>query len=84
MMLCVSIHETGGVQYVALQSPQPADVTACPLVLAAPAEIGANPFALSTSEAVQIGTAILSVWAIAWVFRAILRFLQSSMESNDA
>lgn len=83
-MLCVSIHDDGGVQYVTLSSPQPADVTGCPLVLAAPAEIGANPFALSPSEAVQIATAILSVWALAWVFRAILRFLQSSMESQDA
>lgn len=40
-------------------------------------ELGNNPWSLSPEQAAQIGGAILLVWAIAWVFRALSRILST-------
>lgn len=39
-------------------------------------EISFPPFNLTTGEAVQIGSAILLIWAVGFAFRAIIRLLR--------
>lgn len=77
MARCVEIGEGGALIDV---SPQPSDVTTCALVVASGYEHGqfsSSPWVLTEAQGAQIGGAILLVWAIAWVFRALSRTLQS-------
>ena len=39
--------------------------------------IVSGPFALTVEQGAQVGGAILLVWAIAWVFRALSRILST-------
>jgi len=39
--------------------------------------IVSGPFALTAEQGAQVGGAILLVWAIAWVFRALSRILST-------
>lgn len=77
MARCVEIGKGGALIDV---SPQPSDVTTCALVVASGYEHGqfsSSPWVLTEAQGAQIGGAILFVWAIAWVFRALSRTLQS-------
>jgi hypothetical protein len=71
-MCCVQINESGAVVDVV---PQPADTSTCTLVLAAAAEVGASPFALSLDDAALISSSIALVWAVAWGARMMARQL---------
>lgn len=82
-MICASTHNANGVVYIVQQEPQPADVSMCPLVIANVGEIGQNPFSLTLDQGVQIGGAILFVWAIAWIFRALLKALSTDVPEEE-
>lgn len=68
-MRCVAVDGSGNVVDVV---PQPADVTACTLVLASPAEVGSSPFAVDTADAQTLLWGIAPLWITAWIFRAFL------------
>jgi hypothetical protein len=47
------------------------------------ATISANPFALDLAGAAQISVAIAGVWAVAWVFRALIKAMAIDREENE-
>jgi hypothetical protein len=63
--------------------PQPADVTTCTLVLQAPGEIAAAPWAISPEEGVQIAAAILALWALGWGAGQVARVINLNEEGSD-
>lgn len=67
-MLCVQEDVSGVLSVV---SPQPVETSACTMVVATPAELGASPFLMDSGTATQIGLAIGLLWAVAHSFRAI-------------
>lgn len=71
-MRCVAINGSG---YVVDVVPQPSDVSTCTLVLAVPAEVAANPFALSLEDASSLSGAMLMILAVAWCLRMLRRTL---------
>lgn len=80
-MLCVQF--TAG-QLIPVD-PQPADFSACTLVLQSGAEVGTSPFSLSVEDAALIGSAIVLVWGFAWGFKALILTLKggSHHETTD-
>lgn len=81
-MICVQADSSGVVSVIV---PQPADVSACTMVLASPPEIGFSPWAMPIEDAVAIGTAIWLAWAIAFGVRAVARAISDdSNERNEA
>ena len=44
----------------------------------------ASPFRLTTAEGGQISGAILSLWALAWGFRQLMRLINSPSASADS
>lgn len=79
-MLCVVI-DAGTGALVALD-PQPIapDATTCPLVVQAYTELSSVVWQLTTEQGGQIATAVLLVWAVAFVFRLLIKTL--SIEEN--
>ncbi|AEV26905.1 hypothetical protein ACLSSQ_09155 [Azospira sp. APE16] len=78
MALCVELNQAGQLQLVATQ---PADLTACSLVVMSGSEFvsaQASPWNLTPEQGSQIGGAILVLWALAWVFRILAGMLNSS------
>lgn len=73
MALCVQA-DVNGVLSVA--SPQPADISACTMMVIAPSDLMAGPWVLSEEQAVEITGAILMVWAVAWGVRVLIRALR--------
>lgn len=71
-MLCVAVDVSGAVYVV---DPQPVDTAACGLVIVSGLEAHASPWALTLEQGSQIGGAILAVWALAFVFRMVIRAL---------
>jgi len=71
-MLCVAVDGSGSVFVV---DPQPVDTAACGLVIVSGLEAHSSPWALTLEQGSQIGGAILAVWALAFVFRVIIRAL---------
>lgn len=69
-MICVQVGGDGAVYVV---DPQPVDVGGCGLVLVGANEIAGSPFALTTEQGAQIGMAIVAVWSVAYVVRALVR-----------
>lgn len=74
-MRCVAIDAGGNVVDVV---PQPSDVTSCTLVLAVPAELQADLFRMDLVDAGAVSLAIISLWAVAFSVRLLIRFLWSS------
>lgn len=79
-MLCVQQNPDGSLSVV---SPQPADVSACGLVVQSGVEVGNNPFALSIEDAQLVGGHVFAVWAVAFGFRAVRKFLDDWSMSNE-
>lgn len=71
-MLCVAVDSSGSVYVV---DPQPVDASACGLVIVSGLEAHSSPWALTFEQGSQIGGAILAVWALAFVFRMVIRAL---------
>jgi len=71
-MLCAVVAPDGAVYVV---DPQPADTSACGLVLVSGLEAHSSPWALTLEQGSQVGGAILAVWALAFVFRVVIRAL---------
>jgi len=71
-MRCVQIDTGGNVVDV---SPQPADVSACTLVLVSPAEIPSTIFAMSVDDALFVSWGIAAMWIAAFVIRSLVRSL---------
>lgn len=69
-MICVQVDTDGSVFVV---DPQPADTSACGLVLVSGIEAASSPFSMTTDSAAQIGFAVLSVWAVGYVVRVLAR-----------
>lgn len=66
-MQCVEV-VAGALQLV---NPQPADLSACSIVVGSYSEMSSELTRLSPAEGSQIAGAILLVWAGAWVVRSI-------------
>lgn len=71
-MQCLTIGEGGA---LVVQNPQPADLSACEMVVLSGSEAMGNPFALSTEAGAAIAVAIIGVWAIAFGIRAAIQTL---------
>lgn len=71
-MRCVVINASGQVVDV---SPQPAEITACTFVLAAPSDLTASPFMLSLEDGGLIAAAIILLWSAAFGLRQFRRAL---------
>ncbi len=71
-MQCVTIGEGGA---LVVQNPQPADLSACEMVVLSGSEAMGNPFALSTEAGATIAVAIIGVWAVAFGIRAAIQTL---------
>ena len=79
-MLCVAVDVSGSVYVV---DPQPVDTSACGLVIVSGLEAHSSPWALTLEQGSQIGGAILAVWALAFVFRMVIRALNVD-ENGDS
>ncbi|NMG45548.1 hypothetical protein GPA22_17680 [Aromatoleum toluvorans] len=71
-MICVQVDAGGALVAV---DPQPAEVSACALVVTSGADVLNSPFAFTPEQGSQIGGAILGVWALGYVFRILVRAL---------
>lgn len=78
-MICVEIGVDGAVYAV---TPQPADVSACGMVIVSADSVMNTPWALTPEQGSQIGASILLVWAVAFSFRMIVRAL-STVDSEE-
>lgn len=72
MTVCAQVDLNGAVYVV---DPQPVDTSACGLVLVSGHQANSSPWALTVEQGSQIGSAILVVWALAFVFRMVIRAL---------
>ena len=79
MALCVQVNSDNSLSAV---SPQPADMGTCAYVVTTSAEYTNNPLTLSVQDGGVIGSAILLVWAGAYVVRSILAALNTSDEPS--
>lgn len=82
MICATTIVKSDGI-YILMTDPQPSDVSTCPMVLANASEIGVNPFSLTVDQGVQIGGAILFLWAGAWVIRALAHLLNHESKEES-
>lgn len=80
MALCVQVETDGSVFVV---DPQPVDTSACGLVLVSGIEAASSPFSMTTDSAVQIGFAVLSVWAVGYVVRVLARVGDSTDDKES-
>lgn len=55
------------------------------LIVVSPSEfLERNPFALDVSTAQTIGYSIAAIWAVAWAFRSVGKYLGSLEDSNSS
>lgn len=59
-------------------NPQPASYSECLFVLAQPSDVTASANHLSVSEGTDIAIAIITLWAIAAVFRILITQFKSN------
>lgn len=82
MPLCLQQNLDGTLSAV---SPQPVEPSGCSLVVLSGPEfvsVQANPWNLTPEQALQIGGAILTVWACAWTWRLVAMPVRSSFKSE--
>lgn len=79
-MLCAAVASDGTVYVV---DPQPADTLACGLVLVSGVEAASSPWSLTLEQGSQVGGAILAVWALAFVFRVVIRALNVDQNGDS-
>lgn len=79
-MLCAVVAPDGSVYVV---DPQPADTSACGLVLVSGLEAASSPWSMTPEQGSEIGGAVLLVWALAYVFRVVARALNVD-ENGDS
>lgn len=79
-MLCVAVDVSGSVYVV---DPQPLDTSVCGLVIVSGLEASSSPWSLTLEQGSQVGGAILAVWALAFVFRMVIRALNVD-ENGDS
>lgn len=77
-MLCVEVLSDGSLFAI---DPQPVDTIGCAYVLVSGADV--LPWALTIEQGQQIGVAIITVWAIAFCFRAVARALSTADNQGD-
>lgn len=77
-MLCIGISNDGSLYAI---DPQPIDTVGCAYVLVSGTDV--FPWALTIEQGQQIGVAIISVWAVAFVFRACARALSTADNQGD-
>ena len=66
-------------------SPQPVDTSLCINILASSSELANSAWALSALQGSIIATKIAAIWAVAWVFRAViiqLKFNEGSTQNE--
>lgn len=80
MTVCVQV-DSNRVVYVV--DPQPVDTSACGFVLVSGHEANSSPWLLTVEQGSQVGSAILVVWALAFVFRVVIRSLNVD-ENGDS
>lgn len=80
MGLCAVVDANGAVFVV---DPQPADTSACGLVLVSGLEAASSPWSMTPEQGSEIGGAVLLVWALAYVFRVVARSLNVD-ENGDS
>lgn len=70
-----------GVVYVVL--PAPTDISTCALVFPTGSEVVGNPLALSEADGLAIAGAIVLVWGVGFVGRALIRALFLEESGNE-
>lgn len=80
-MQCIT--DIGGGNF-ALIVPQPTEYTTCVYLLAQPQDVTINAYALTVQQGTEIAIAIVTLWAIGYVFRVLSNFLKSKDgETNE-
>lgn len=79
-MICV---EQDGAGNLVVSNPQPADVSACGMVVPSGSAVIGNPFALTADAGAAIAVAIITVWAVAFGCRAAIQTLFLKGSTND-
>jgi hypothetical protein len=72
MALCAT---TNASNQVVIVTPPPADVTTCALLIPTAEDSMNSPFSLTPADGLAIATAIVSVWAVGFATRALIRVL---------
>ena len=73
---------TGTISAFTVATPQPVDTSLCINILASSSELSSAMWSLTASQGSTIALKIASVWAVAWVFRAIIFQLKQN-EGNQ-
>lgn len=80
-MLCVEIQGGKVVEVV----PQPNNPAGCAYVLLTGGEVATNPLLLTAEDGAQIASAILLVWGVGFVWRALIKTLHGDeRHENDS
>ncbi|MBU0601497.1 MAG: hypothetical protein KKD25_03730 [Gammaproteobacteria bacterium] len=79
-MICV---EQNGEGVLVATNPQPADVSACGMVVPSGQAVVGNPFALSVEDGAAVSAAIIGVWAVAYVFRIVIQSVKGSTHEES-
>lgn len=88
MAICLNTVNNPSGTLIAIQDPQPSDISTCNMLLISAGEyqnsFGAvNPFALTVQEGAQLGGSILLVMAVAWVIRQFADVIKSSSKDEN-
>lgn len=82
-MLCFDTVLVSGRQVVIIMNPQPADISTCALVAGTQAETVTPLLNMTEADGALVAGAILLLWAVAWVFRSLIRTLTFEKESQN-
>lgn len=78
-MLCLTDNGNGS---YSVSDPQPTDINSCVYVIAQPIEVQPAIWALTVEQGTQLAIAILSLWAVAWIWHAASQALDTWSSNN--
>jgi hypothetical protein len=79
-MHCIEQDQDGR---LVIMNPQPADLSACAMLVPSGQAVVGNPFALDVEAGAALSVAIISVWAIAFAFRSIMQTLSVKGSNHE-
>lgn len=79
-MICIEALPDGS---LVVADPQPVDTAGCGLVVVSGIEAAASPFSMTPEQGSQIAGAVLAVWALAFVFRMVIRALNVDQQGDS-
>jgi len=79
-MYCLTDNGNGS---YSVANPQPTNINSCVYVIAQPVEVQPAIWALTAEQGTQLSVAILTLWAVAWVWRAASSTVDSTWSTNN-